>query len=237
MVLSRIKLPMLAALAFVPSALAQGLNPAVQPQLPSQIIQLSPHALYEGWRARQLIGQAVMRKGGTEIGTVRDLISDTDGRLSALIVEGGGVSGASDAIYRIPWRAVDLTPGRDGITIDLSDSSKTSQYSLFPGIEAVATLPREFRLTEVIGDYARLQTGYGYGSVTDAVFDKDGRLIAVLISRDVASGGGTFAFPYPGTAGRWDPGASYYGLPFVTEAQAEAAGIRIDPKQFKDAVF
>ena len=60
-------------------------------------------------------------------------------------------------------------------------------------------------------------------------------MTAVLVSRDTAGGGGTYAFPFRGTTGRWDPGASYYGLPFVTEGQAREAGLRIDPSRFKSA--
>jgi sporulation protein YlmC with PRC-barrel domain len=230
MTLCRIRTQILLTALFVTPAFAQPQNPAVQPTLEGQVSQLSPDALYKGWRSRQLIGQSVMRRSGASIGIARDLIIDADGRLAALVVEGGGALGVPDAVYRIPWSEVDLTPGQDGVTAGLADNSEKPQYSLFPGTEGIPTLPREFRLTEVLGDYARLQTGYGY--VSDAVFDKSGRLIAVLISRDATSGGGTYAFPYPGTAGRWDPGASYYGLPFVTASQAQSAGLRIDPQQF-----
>lgn len=234
-------IPALAAMLLAAPALSQTQNPqsqtapAVRTTMPGQMARLAPDELYQGWRARQLIGQQVSRKGGETIGIVRDLIIDGDGRLAALMMEGGGTLGIPDAVYRIPWSEVDLTPGRDGVAADLADGGGKPQYGLFPGSEGVPTLPREFRLTEILGDYARLQTGHGYGYVTDAVFEKDGRLIAVLVSRDKASGGGTYAFAFPGDPGRWDPGASYYGLPFVTPSQAETAGLRIAPDQFKGA--
>lgn len=215
-------------------ALSQSANPAVQPTMEGQVSQLAPNAFYAGWRAEQLLGQQVFRKNGNEIGTVRDLIVDSDGRLAALLLAGGGALNIPSALYRIPWNEIDLTPGQNGVVTSLTDG-KRPQYTLFPGTEGVPTLPREFRLTEVIGDYARLQTGYGYGYVSDVVFNEDGRLTAILVSRDGVSGGGTFAFAFPGTIGRWDPGASYYGLPFVTDSQAEAAALRVDPKQFKNA--
>ncbi|MBJ6126995.1 PRC-barrel domain-containing protein [Microvirga splendida] len=236
MKLSRITAVLLVTTAFAAPALAQDSNPAVRPALEGRMSHLAPDALYEGWRSQQLIGQKALRRNGEEVGTIRDLIIDADGRLAAVLVTGGGASNVPDFLYRIPWSEVDLTPGREGIATELLDG-KRPQYTLFPGTDNVPTLPREFRLTEVLGDYARLQTGYGYGYVTDAVFDMSGRLIAVLVSRDAASGGGTFAFAFPGTVGRWDPGASYYGLPFITDSQAEAAGLRIDPKRFKGAML
>lgn len=236
MILPRMTFAILAATALPASVVSQTLNPAVQPALDGQVSQLAPDALYEGWRAQQLIGQRALRRSGDGIGVVRDLIIDADGRLAAALIAGGGALSTPDALYRIPWNEIDLTPGQEDIVVNISENEKP-RYALFPGSEGVQTLPREFRLTEILGDYARLQTGYGYGYVTEAVFRRDGRLIAVLISRDMASGGGTFAFPFPGNVGRWDPGASYYGLPFITDSQAQAAGLRIDPKSFKSGAL
>ena len=73
------------------------------------------------------------------------------------------------------------------------------------------------------------------GLVKDVVFSQQGRMLAVLVARDSAQGGGTIAFPYPGQTGRWSPSASYFGLPFVTGEQAERGGVRIDRRKFQDA--
>lgn len=209
-------------------------NPAAGPNLTGQVSTLDPDLFYEGWRSRQLLGQPVAARDGREVGFVRDLVIDADGRIAALILEGSGTAQIPEAVYRIPWRNVDLTPGRRGVVADLA-SRERPEYGLFPGTEGVATLPREFRASEVLGDYARLQTGHGYGAVTDLVFSPDGRMTAVLVNRDAASGGSIFAFAFRGTTGRWDPSARYYGLPFVTEGQARAAGLRIDQGRFKNA--
>jgi sporulation protein YlmC with PRC-barrel domain len=209
-------------------------NPAVGPNLAGQISSLNPNLFYRGWRSRQLLGQPVYAEDGRSAGAVRDLIVDAGGQVVALIVESGDTVASPGAMYRVPWETVDRTPGKTGVIVDLS-SGGNSQYGLFPGPESAATLPREFRLTEVLGDYARLQTGYGLGSVTDVVFSQENRMTGVLITRDMGGGGGTYAFPYPGTTGRWDPSASYYGLPYVTEPQAREAGLRVDASSFKDA--
>lgn len=208
-----------------------GQNPAIQPHLVGEISRLSPAILYQGWRSRQLIGQKVLTAGdGRELGAVRDIVVDADGRISALIVE-GGASGIPEAVHRIPWSQVDLTPDRDGIAVRLG-SGPRPEYTLFPGPEGVPTLPREFRVSELVGDYARLQTGRGYGHVTDAVFTRDGRVMAVLIARDATAGGGTYAFPAGSFKTGWDPGWSYYGLPHVTPSQAESAGLRVEAERF-----
>jgi sporulation protein YlmC with PRC-barrel domain len=200
------------------------------------VSSLAPDLLYKGWRARLLLNQDVYAKQDARIvGTVRDLIIDVDGRAAALIVEGGGAAKMPEFVYRVPWKNIDLTPGQDGIQIDLSDAGDEPQYGLFPGTAEIATLPREFRLSEILGDYARLQTGLGYGIVTDVIFTPDERASALLVSRDAASGGGTMAFPFYGIAGQWDPGMSYYGLPFVTASQAREAGLKVEPNRFSDA--
>jgi hypothetical protein len=52
-------------------------------------------------------------------------------------------------------------------------------------------------ISEVIGEYARLQASQGYGYIKDAVFRKSGKLLAVLVARDTQAGGGTVGFAYP----------------------------------------
>jgi sporulation protein YlmC with PRC-barrel domain len=232
-----------ALLIFSASAHAQDVTGATgqsaggrQPDLTGQVSALSSDALYQGWRARQLIGQSVKAKDGRTVGSVSDIIVDADGRAAALVIEGGGAAQVPDALYRIPWSNVDLTPGQDGVTADLS-SGRQPQHALFPGTPGVPILPREFRVREIVGDYARLKTGYGYGIVTDAVFASDGRVIAVLVSRDAAAGGGTAAFPFQGASGPWDASMSYFGLPYITEDQAGEAGLRIEAGRFASSAI
>lgn len=61
----------------------------------------------------------------------------------------------------------------------------------------------------VVGDYVRLQTGRGYGYVSDVVFGSDGVMSFIIVTRSEDVGGGKFAFPYPGQTGRWDARLSY----------------------------
>ena len=188
-------------------------------------------SLYAGWRAQAVLGQTVSAEG-KQVGAVRDIIINRSGQIAAVIVQGDGPVDVPDFVFRVPWSEVKRTSGSPGLEIASADSRRP-QYGLFPGTESVATLPREFRVSEVIGDYARLQSGYGFGYVTGVVFAGRGQAMAVLVSRDVPSAGGTYAFPFTGVEGRWDPGASYFGLPQVTIEQAMRAGRKVDPKKFK----
>lgn len=217
-------------------AFAQEARP--DPKLVAQASAVPPALLYRGWRARERLGQPVFSKG-RKIGALRNLILDKNGALTAAIIEGGGVAGVPDALFRIPWNR--LTPrrgekgsGEEGFSVDLS-SGERPQYALFPGTPGVPQSPREFRISEVIGDDVYLQTGRGYGAVSDAVFTPEGRVMAVLVSRDELSGGGTFAFPFTGYSGAWDPGLSYLGLPYVTQERAAEAALRVEPDRFASA--
>ncbi|MDA9420724.1 MULTISPECIES: PRC-barrel domain-containing protein [Bradyrhizobium] len=78
---------------------------------------------------------------------------------------------------------------------DFSDL-RSREYGLFVDPGQAQDEPHEFSISKVIGDYARLQAGQGYGYVSDLVFDDGGKLAAVVISREASAGGGTYAVPY-----------------------------------------
>ncbi|MGP3696088.1 hypothetical protein [Rhodobacter sp. NSM] len=83
---------------------------------------------------------------------------------------------------------------------------------------------RAWRITELIGDTARLsndQRYRNYGYVTDAIL-QDGEIKGVVVQRDAAYGGRAYqAYPMNGYGwgGGWDPGSANYYIPF-DEAQA-----------------
>ena len=54
--------------------------------------------------------------------------------------------------------------------------------------DKVAIGPREWRATELIGDYVNLKGGTHYGYVRDLIISKDGELKAVIVSPDVGYG-------------------------------------------------
>ena len=208
-------------------------QPATAPSLnTSQTNPLSADDLYRGWRASGLIGQPVLSKSQQNLGLVRNLVLADNGQVEGLLIEGKGTAGLPEFVFRIPWQRVDTGDLPKRIVADIA-SGQLPEYGLFPGKQGTAELPGEFRASQVIGDIARLQAGQGYGYVSDLAFSRDGKLLAVVITRDAAGRGGTYAFRYPGTTGRWDPRMSYYGLPYITDEQATRAAIRIDSTRFE----
>ncbi|MCV0387859.1 MAG: PRC-barrel domain-containing protein [Nitrobacter sp.] len=185
--------------------------------------------LYNGIRATSILESRVFSKNGGYLGQVRNIVLADDGSVKAIIAEQAGIGIRPEFVFRIPWDSV-VQPARPGALIaDLSDT-RSDQFGLF------AQEPEEgaeFLVSEVLGDYARLQTGLGYGYVKDIVLAPPGQMVAVLIARDARTSVGTVAFPYPGRTGRWSPKMSYYGLPFVTLEQADAAAMKVNAKRFE----
>jgi sporulation protein YlmC with PRC-barrel domain len=196
-------------------------------------LRVTPDELYRGFRAHRLLGMDVRGPNGNEIGEVQDILVSRDGKITAVVVEGGGFLGVGNAAFRVAWKDVDTTPGKDGVKVPITEST-ASQYDLFDGPDWVATGPREFRITELLGDYARLKNGTGYGYVDDAVFSRDGKLLGVLTTRRLTYGGGLYGYPFYGYGYGWDPGLGYYALPYDT---ADAAGSvsKLDARHFEDS--
>ena len=205
--------------------------PAVAQPKEMKADKLVAETLYNGICASSILESRVFSKKGGYLGQVRNIVLADDGSVKALIAEQAGIGTTLEFVFRIPWDSV-VQPARPGALIaDLSDA-RSDQFGLF------AQEPKEgveFLISEVIGDYARLQTGLGYGYVKDVVLAPPGQMVAVLIARDARTGIGTVAFPYPGRTGRWSPEMSYYGLPFVTLEQADAAATKVNPKHFETA--
>ncbi|MGK7870534.1 PRC-barrel domain-containing protein [Falsiroseomonas sp. E2-1-a20] len=197
--------------------------------------QVTAEELYRGVRASRIMGQEVYGGDGEDLGDVKDIFVGRDGRVSAIVVEGGGFLDIGDAAFRVPWNEVNLTPGAAGIRIRMTEET-AEDYDLFDGPETLITGPREYRISELIGDYARLSNGAGYGRVSDVVIGRDRRISGVLVTRGIGWGGGAYGFPYYGYGYGFEPGNDYYGLPHAT-TEAAAMAPRIDYGLFDDGIL
>jgi sporulation protein YlmC with PRC-barrel domain len=191
--------------------------------------------LYRGVRASRVMDQEVYGGDGEDLGDVKDIFVGRDGRISAIVVEGGGFLDIGDAAFRVPWNEVNLTPGVAGIRIRMTEET-AEDYDLFDGPETLVSGPREFRISELIGDYARLSDGAGFGRVSDVVISPEGRISGVLVTRDIGWGGGAYGYPYYGYGYGFEPGNDYYGLPFAS-TDAAATAPRIDHGLFDDGIL
>lgn len=190
--------------------------------------------LYKGFRATRLLGSNVFSVKGEYLGEVRNAILSRDGQIQYAIVEGGTATSGPEFMFRVPWNRLTLPLHPGALVANLSDAG-AREFGLFLDTEGGERKNLDFQVSRLIGDYARLQAGQGYGYVSDLVFSPAGKAIAVLVARDKQAGGGTVAFAYPDSMTKWNPSMSYYGLPYITAQQANEAGMTVDMQAFADA--
>ena len=166
------------------------------------------------WSADRLLGLPVRGTDGEEIGEVGNLVVGPDDRLRAMIVEVGGFLDIGDTHLRVPWNEVGIDPSTELEYAELPIPS--DDYERY---DAAGTRPddgerREWRVDELLGDYASLdgETTGDYGVVRDVVFDADGTLESVVVSRSSRYGGGYYNYPYRGYRYGFDPGLNTYGI-------------------------
>lgn len=189
--------------------------------------------LYDGFRASRLLDSHVFSRQAEYLGQVRNIVVADTGQIKALILQGDRVRGVDEFVLRIPWDRL-AHPVHPGVLIADVTDKRAREFGLFLDLNEKPGRKEIFLTSEVLGDYARLQAGQGYGYVTDIVFTEQGQMLAVLIARDALAGGGTYAFPYPGKTGPWSPDMSYYGLPYVSLEHANEQGLAVDKRKFAD---
>ncbi len=174
----------------------------------------------DGWSVKKLIGTKAFGPNRKQVGNVENVIFGPDGKVRKLIVTTGGFLDIGETPLAVNWKDVKIGPDIDYVNTPLTVES-VEKYGLFDGMpEKVATGPREWRATELIGDYVNLQGGTPYGYVRDLIISKDGDLKAVIVRPDVgySRGGGYYAYPYygygMGYGYTWNPGNDHYDLPF-----------------------
>lgn len=192
-------------------------------------------ALYpNGFSAEEMIDEVeVFGLDGEEIGDVEDIVIGPDGRVISVIAEVGGFWDIGDTHVSIPWSDVEITAA--GIAVPVTEDT-VEDFSLFgeraataavlseeitAGLDDVELGPRAWRVTELIGDYARLRTDsayQNYGYVSDVVI-RDGQVVAAVVSPDAGYGvpGRRYPYPYYGFGYAWNPGMQTYDLPYTED--------------------
>lgn len=214
----------------------------------NEVVSLSQwdhEALYaDGVSAEAFIDETVVyAMSGEPIGQMEDLIIGADGEVLSVIVELGGLWDIGDTHASIPWSDIEMSSNRDGITVPVTED-RLDEYG-YPGesgtgritaaeagtaimaeVDDDATGARAWRVTEVIGDAARLRDGASYrnyGYVNDIIL-RNGEVAAVVIGPDPDGGhDGSQAYPFYGYDADhgWNPGNNFYDLPY-DEAEIRA---------------
>nr|WP_295836006.1 PRC-barrel domain-containing protein [uncultured Azospirillum sp.] len=186
-------------------------------------------AMRDGYSAEALIDTDVYSANGDEIGEVQNIVVGPNGQIRSLIVEVGGFLDIGDTHFSVPWKQATISPDVERVTVPITDKNYRD-YSLFGGFgedyrgtdagvrkvdDDADARGRAWKVSELLDDNVRLSDVRGYGYVDDLIFDKGGKLQAVVTQTDVGFGGhGPYAYPFYGYANGFDPGADYYQLPY-----------------------
>ena len=188
-----------------------------------------PTALRNGISIERLLDMDVRGQNNNSIGEIDNVLVNAQGQITAVVVDSGGFLNVGETHIRIPWNQVRFGPNMEYATVPVSEAN-IADFNLFS--EQVRTGPREWRVTELIDDYAALNDGTQYGIVQDLVVNRDGRVQAVVVGSRAAFGRASHAFAFQ-SAG-FDPGTDTYTLnydrnqvgqlrPFTYETYAIAA--------------
>lgn len=216
---------------------------AAQSTLDAPVVSMSEwnyDDLYGGaWSAEEFIDEMeVFGADGEEIGDIEDVIVGADGNVLAVIAEVGGFWDIGDTHISVPWSEIEVNG--EAVTIPVTEDT-IDQYGLFEpeymraqqvksevtgGVDDAEVTGRAWRVSELIGDYARLKKSgsasddtaaraENYGYVNDLLV-KGGKVAAVVVTPDVGYGAGGYrAYPYHGPG--WTPGTGYYDMPYSGE--------------------
>lgn len=171
--------------------------------------------LRSGYSVERLLDTDVIGAGGESVGSVEDILV-RNGRVTAVVIETGGFLDMGDTHFRIPWEQVRIGANLEHVQVPLTEETLDRYSDLRP--EKVATGPREWRVSELVGDYTELADGTTYGVVNDLVITRSGEVKGAVVTRNRAFGGGYYAFPWE--AGTFDPVLDTLRLPYGAEQVA-----------------
>jgi sporulation protein YlmC with PRC-barrel domain len=174
----------------------------------------------DGWSVRTLVGKPVRGPGGEEVGEVESIVFGPEGKVLKLILSTGGILGIGDKNLAVKFSDVRIGPDYDYVTTPITAAS-VEKFGLFDGVAEKSgdVGPRQWRSSELIGDYVQLKEGIRYAYVRDLIVSKEGQLQAVIVSPDVGYSPGLrgyYAYPFYGYGHGygWNPGNAYYDLPY-----------------------
>lgn len=190
-----------------------------------------------GFDADWLLDRDVSTDDEDDIGSVENVLVNDKNQIEAIIVQIGGVWDIGDTHVAVPWDEVDVS--NDNIQVPLN-ADNYDDYDLFEGeneyvsksalqqttqvgdnVEAGNNI---WKITDLLDDYAAVNTGAGQGYIENVLFNDNGQIQAVIIS----GGDGVSAYPFYGYDYGWDPAYESYNLPYSADEMEGMEDFDID---------
>lgn len=184
---------------------------------PMAIVNLSVwdyEPLYaQTWRVQQLMDRPAYSEQGEEVGEVEDILMSPDGKLTGIIVEGGGILDIGDRHVRVGWDELEFREDGNGVTVPLKPDNMTD-FSFFDGEDSGPDLKETtVRVSSLLNRPARLLDGQGYGYVEDLLV-ANGKVTATILRPDLRYGTGLSATPYYAYDYGYSTGHDVYYVPY-----------------------
>jgi sporulation protein YlmC with PRC-barrel domain len=173
--------------------------------------------LYAGISAERLFDAEVYDQDGKQIGEVEDMIVTPEGKVRSLVIEAGGFLDIGDTHFAYPIEKAEII-NSDAVRVQFDEDKMSEDFSVFRNLEERPVTGRNWKISELIDDYAYLHGHRAYGWVDDVIIGRDGDVRAVVVTADARYGvGGPYAWPYYGYAHGWNPGLDYYEAPYTED--------------------
>jgi sporulation protein YlmC with PRC-barrel domain len=111
----------------------------------SGAMQRAPGSLPDlstSYRSDKIIGMDVKNSAGEELGEISQIILDSNGQATHVVLSAGGVLGVAAEDYIVPWNKVQLSRGDEHAVIDVQKDAISSEFSAFEVEEESAPLMR-----------------------------------------------------------------------------------------------
>ena len=188
----------------------------------------------------------VYGRNGEEIGVVEDIVVGPEGQVLSIIAQVGGFWDIGDTHVSVPFDEVEISEDGEAVIVPVTEET-VGDYGFWNGenadlltgdtaedetVEGVDDAPivRAWRVSELIGDYARLSEDEGYanyGYVNDLIL-RDGQVASVVVQPAAGYGPGYRAYPYYGYGAGWDAGSPFYDMPYGEEDVGEMEAFEYD---------
>ena len=184
-----------------------------------------------GFDADWILDRDVSTKNEKDIGNVENVLINDKNQIEALIVQIGGVWDIGDTHVAVPWDQVKVTNGNIQVPLN---ADNYDDFDLFSGKneyikksslqqatkvgDDVDTGPKVWKLSDLVGDYATLGSGVGYGYIGNVLFNDSGQIQAVIVSGSSSNyAHGRYAYPFYGYSYGWTPAYDSYNLPYISD--------------------
>lgn len=174
--------------------------------------------------------EVVAEGEGEAIGEVENLVVSAQGSVTGIIIETGGFLDIGDTHLLYPFDQARIA-STDAVYVEIKEDA-IEEYSLFPEVEDQPIWGQQWRITDLINDYAALGGEVPYGMVEDVIINQTGNILAVVVEPDVTYGyAGYYAWPYYGYGYGFEPGLPYYSVPYSEEEVADLAAFETQELQ------